>query len=53
MNNIEPRLATIIADRDLVVLRHKTGRALAVSYTEDGLKYATSLTGKLLYFKSG
>lgn len=51
MKSIEERIAKFISDRDLVVLRErKTGRALNVSYTEDGLKYTTSLGGKLLYF---
>lgn len=52
MNIIEPRISKIIEDRNLVVLRDKqTHRALNVSYTEDGLKFTTSLWGNLLYFK--
>lgn len=48
---IEERIAKFISDRDLLVLREKkTGRALNVSYTEDGLKYTTSLSGRLIYF---
>lgn len=51
MKAIEERISKFIEDRNLVVLREKrSGRALNVSYTEDGLKYTTSLSGKLPYF---
>ena len=53
MDPIKERIKRFIADRDLVVLRDgRTGKALNVSYTEDGLKYTTSLGGQLLYFKN-
>lgn len=47
---IEPWIREFIVDNDLVVLRNKYGKALAVSYTEDGVKWACNKFGKLLYF---
>lgn len=64
MNVIDNNLKTHIAERDLVVLRDRTTRmALAVAYTEEGLKLATYPNlrinnlrlphGKSLYYKNG
>lgn len=51
LDPIEPRIAKFIEDRDLYVLRDKkTGTALNVSYSEDGLKWTTNATGRLLYY---
>jgi|AACY02.6.fsa_nt_gi hypothetical protein len=47
---IEPWIREFIAENDLVVLRNSRGKALSVSYTEDGLKWAANKFGKLLYF---
>ncbi len=53
MKLVEPWLQSIIKDNEFVVLRDKrTKKALHVSYTEDGLKWALDpRTSKSLYFK--
>lgn len=52
---IEPWIKTFIKDRNLVVLRKKTkngpGRALNVSYSEEGLKYTMDKYGTLIACK--
>lgn len=51
MKKIERGIARFLEDRDLVVLREKkSGTALNVSYTVEGLKWTTNKVGKLLYF---
>lgn len=51
---INPRIKQFIVDRNLYVLRDaKTGNALNVSYSEDGLKWTTNAAGKLLYYQNG
>lgn len=53
LDPIEPRIAQFIGDREVYVLRDKkTGTALNVSYSEDGLKWTTNATGKLLYYEN-
>jgi len=41
-----------IANTDLVVLRHKDGTALNVSYSEDGLKWTCNKWKQSLYYKN-
>lgn len=51
MRTIEPRIRSFIKDNHLYVLRsRKTGKALNVSYTREGLKWTTSNYGKLLFY---
>lgn len=54
--NIEPWIKTFIKDRNLWVLRKRDrrgpGRALNVSYTEDGLKYTMDKYGTLIACKN-
>lgn len=38
MKSIEPWIKSFIQDRNLKVMRTKKGKALNVSYTEEGLK---------------
>lgn len=53
-NEIDVNIQNFIASRNLFVLRDKkTDNALHVSYTEDGLQYATHPnTGRLVYFRN-
>ena len=49
---VEPWIAQLISDNNLMVLRNKkSGKALGVSYTEDGLKQCFNKFGKSLYYK--
>ena len=42
-----------VVKENLLVLREKgTGKALGVSYTEDGLKTLANKTGRYIYFKN-
>ena len=53
LERIEPRIANFVADQEFYVLRDSlTNKALNVSYTEDGLKWTTNATGKLIYFRN-
>lgn len=45
-------IATIVRDRQLKALIDKKGKTINVSYSEDGLKWTTSNTGKLVYYKN-
>ena len=49
IRKIDSNIKNFIEARNIYVLRDKTtGNALHVSYTEDGLRYATNpITGKL------
>lgn len=50
---VDINITNFIRDRDLVCLRSKkTGNALGVSYTEEGLKWCTSASGRLIYYKN-
>ena len=54
LSKIKPGVGKFISDRNLYVLRDKaTNTALNVSYTEDGLKWTTNVSGKLLYYQNG
>jgi len=48
---LEKNLVRFIQGRHLKILRDKKGTALNVSYTEDGLKWTTTIVGRLPYFK--
>lgn len=52
MKPLEKNLVRFISDRNLKILRDKRGTALNVSYTEDGLKWTTTIVGRLPYFKN-
>lgn len=54
IRKIDSNIKNFIEARNIYVLRDKiTGNALHVSYTEDGLKYATNpITGKLVYYSN-
>jgi hypothetical protein len=54
IRKVDSNIKNFIEARNIYVLRDKTtGNALHVSYTEDGLKYATNpITGKLVYYSN-
>jgi hypothetical protein len=49
--SIEAWIKTFIQDRNLVCLRDRNNKLLAVSYSVDGLKWATDALGRSLYYK--
>ena len=52
MNKVDSRIHDWITSHQILVMREKrSGRAVGVSYTEDGLKYVVTKTGQLPYYK--
>jgi hypothetical protein len=53
LSSIDTTVSRFIQDKQMYVLRDATtGNALNSSYTEDGLKWTTNASGKLVYFNN-
>jgi len=48
---VEPWMVQFIKDRDLVVLRDKRGKALNISFSEEGLRWTCNKYGRALYYE--